>query len=192
MVGVLRRRKAIPYCFYPKEKVMTAKEFNDCLRMIRDKDSRGMARFYKHYYKRLRTTVLAMIRDEDVAEDMASDLMCRIFENADKYGYIDNPNAWMYSAAKNAVVDYIRQNNIVIVDDEIVDNAICDPKLERSLEFGEALSHFDRRVRMVLLLHYAYGYNYDEIADDLGISLSTVKRDIISSRSRLAFYLKNV
>lgn len=158
--------------------------------MIREKDSRGMARLYTYFHKRLKAAAVAMIKNIDIAEDIALDLLCHIFDTVERYGYVDNPNAWLYRSIKNAVINYVTRNQIVIPDDDIVENYSIDYELEHKLEFNEALLHFNKRERQVLVLYYAYGYTYEEIAEVLQISSSTVKRDLNKTRTLLKFYLK--
>lgn len=58
-------------------------------------------------FERLRTFIAARVGDDDVAADMAQDVLVRNIA-AGALDRVDNPTAWLYRSARNAVIDHYR------------------------------------------------------------------------------------
>jgi len=62
-------------------------------------------------FKRLRSFIGARVRDDDVAADIAQDVLVRSIA-AGALQRVDNPTAWLYRSARNAVIDHYRTRHI--------------------------------------------------------------------------------
>ena len=103
-------------------------------------------------------------------------------------------------AMRNILVDYARAHNAekrgdgavqVTLDDGI---AASDGKLADVLAVDEALgrlAQLDRRQAHILELHFFGGLTFDEIAEEVGVSLRTVKGDWAMARAWLHQQLKS-
>jgi RNA polymerase sigma-70 factor, ECF subfamily len=58
-------------------------------------------------FERLRSFVAARVRDDEVAADIAQDVLVRSIA-AGALQRVDNPTAWLYRSARNAVIDHYR------------------------------------------------------------------------------------
>jgi len=58
-------------------------------------------------FERLRTFIAARVGDDDVAADIAQDVLVRNIA-AGALDRVDNPTAWLYRSARNAVIDHYR------------------------------------------------------------------------------------
>jgi RNA polymerase sigma-70 factor (ECF subfamily) len=62
-------------------------------------------------FERLRAFIAARVRDDDVAADIAQDVLVRSIA-AGALERVDNPTAWLFRSARNAVIDHYRTRHI--------------------------------------------------------------------------------
>ena len=62
-------------------------------------------------FERLRTFVAARVGDDEVAADIAQDVLVRSIA-AGALDRVDNPAAWLYRSARNAVIDHYRTRHV--------------------------------------------------------------------------------
>lgn len=118
--------------------------------------------------------------DRDVAEDMAQESLMRLF----KHGVAGNPHgvrAWLFKTATHLVRDRYRvdQNRKRLLEANPVHPSGTDTP-ERALERSEdrqlaraALETMKPRDREILLMRYS-GFSYREIADAVGVAVTSV------------------
>jgi RNA polymerase sigma-70 factor (ECF subfamily) len=62
-------------------------------------------------FERLRSFIAARVRADDAAADIAQDVLVRSIA-AGALERVDNPTAWLYRSARNAVIDHYRTRHI--------------------------------------------------------------------------------
>ena len=62
-------------------------------------------------FERLRSFIAARVRDDDAAADIAQDVLVRNIA-AGALERVDNPTAWLYRSARNAVIDHYRTRHL--------------------------------------------------------------------------------
>ncbi len=62
-------------------------------------------------FERLRSFIASRVRDDDVAADIAQDVLMRSIA-AGALQRVDNPTAWLYRSARNAVIDHYRTRHV--------------------------------------------------------------------------------
>lgn len=169
---------------------MNAKEFNGCLKLIKDGNCRGIEQIYNNYYEKLLLTVNLEIDNRYVAEDIVSNVFTSIFCNAANYKYIRRPNAWMYKIAKFAIINYKKVNKKYVFTEAIDEKFMLkDRNINFKIVVKQTLEQLPKRQQDVVLLHFIYGLKIWETAKSLKISVSTVNREIIGLRKKLKFLL---
>ncbi len=155
-------------------------------------------------YKELHQIAVARMRNERAGHTLQPTALVH-----EAYLRLDLPqSAWKQRsrilglaahAMRNILVDYARAHNAekrgdgaiqVTLDDGI---AATDGKLADVLAVDEALSRLaqlDPRQARILEMHFFGGLTFDEIAEELGISLRTVKGDWAMARAWLHQQLK--
>ena len=71
-------------------------------------------------FEQLRTFIAARVGDDDVAADIAQDVLVRNIA-AGALDRVDNPTAWLYRSARNAVIDHYRTRHPHDPLDELAD-----------------------------------------------------------------------
>ena len=133
--------------------------------------------------------------NRDDAYDLLQDTTLKALDNADKY--VDNTNfkGWVFTIMRNIFINnYRRASRSATVIDQTEDlyhlNLSQDSGLESpegsfaAQEITQAINEFDEKYRVPFSMHVA-GYKYNEIADELGLPLGTIKSRIFFARQEL-------
>ena len=141
---------------------------------------------FRRLYLPLGMYTLRIVGDADVAEDLVQDAFEKGWLYLENGGLIDNFSAFMYRTARNICLSYLRdrretldESNIPQAGDEEIDTSVRDARIWR------AIDALPERCREVFLMSKRDGLTNQEIADELGISLKTVKNQMTKAFSRL-------
>ena len=148
-----------------------------------------------HISNSLRAFSLKLTGNNVDAEDLYQDTAVRIITNADKYNQGTNFKAWAVTimrnifinnyrkkVRRNMIIDQTPNNYYLNSGDQVVSN-----KGESNVSFNELLSMVDslpEDFKKPFMMAYQ-GYKYEEIADELGAPLGTIKSRIFFARKKL-------
>lgn len=134
------------------------------------------------------------------AEDLVQDTYLKLFEMEDPEQIVDT-KGYLFRVTSNAAIDCLRKRrarSAILVDtvefDEIgarastPATASSDAIMLRRVQ--RRLSELPRNCRDAFLLSRLYGLTYPEIAQQLGISLRTVNRNICVAVDRLRLVIE--
>lgn len=133
-------------------------------------------------------------------DDIVQEAYVRIIRARDA-GRISYAKAFLFSTARNLVLDLFRRRKSVTIDGvaNIDDLSVLDEKpdigdaLDRQHELNvlaESVGSLPERCRQVLTLRLLYGYSQREISVRLGISQHTVKAQIAKGMRRCIKYFR--
>ena len=143
----------------------------------------------------LRAFSLKLTGNSVDAEDLYQDTALRIITNADKYRQGTNFKAWAVTIMRNIFINNYRKKvrrNMII--DQTPNNYYINSGDKLVENDGETNVAFNELMKMVNTLPedfrrpfmMAYqGYKYDEIAEQLGSPLGTIKSRIFFARKKL-------
>lgn len=132
------------------------------------------------------------------AKDLVQETYFKALNNQDKFDEQTNIKAWMYTIMKNTFInDYRRRvKKQTIFNKDVHEFVLISRPAETSPEsdfnFRELTSmvnSLEPEFRIPFQMHDS-GYKYQEIADELGLHLGTVKSRIHFSRQKLMEKLK--
>jgi len=150
-----------------------------------------LSQVYREHYRSLVRFLYRRIGDQARAEDLAQEAFVRALEHQP-----EKPRAWLFTVAANLARDEgrrsaVRRKHLALVKVE-ADARPPEPGPEVALERREAvmkvraaLAVLTDRDREALLL-WEEGFNYDEIADVLGLSRGSIGTTLARARTRLA------
>ena len=143
----------------------------------------------------LRAFSLKLTGNNVDAEDLYQDTTVRIITNADKYNPGTNFKAWAVTIMRNIFINNYRKKmrrNMIIDQtpnnyylnsgDKIVNNSG-----ETNIAYNELMKMINSLpddFRQPFIMAYQ-GYKYDEIAEELGAPLGTIKSRIFFARKKL-------
>lgn len=143
----------------------------------------------------LRAFSLKLTGNNVDAEDLFQDTALRIITNADKYNPGTNFKAWAVTIMRNIFINNYRKKvrrNMII--DQTPNNYYLNSGDRMVNNDGETNVAFNELLKLVnalpedfrkpFMMAY-HGYKYDEIADELGSPLGTIKSRIFFARKKL-------
>lgn len=146
------------------------------VRLAKSGDAEAFARLYDAYVERIYRYVYLRVADDATAEDLTSQVFLRAWEHLDRYRSDGVPFlAWLYTIARNAVIDHYRTNRRPLALDEIAQSEISSegPEEQVDLRFEiqtlrAALKHLTDEQQQVLILKFIAGMSTDEVARQMG------------------------
>ncbi|RGY96839.1 RNA polymerase sigma factor [Clostridium sp. AM58-1XD] len=88
---------------------MTDNEFDKNIGLIRQGNQEGLKAIYEAYLPAVYSSVLAVLHNEQSAQDVTADFFIRLWEIAGQYRQGGKHKAWMMTVAHNMAVDHLRK-----------------------------------------------------------------------------------
>ena len=140
-------------------------------------------------------------------QDICQETFNKAFTHIGSYDNKFQFSTWLYNIAKNATIDYIRKNkknkeNTLYGESNAAEissiaagttdtpeaNLIDNQEFERTKDVINSLSN---TYRDAIYLYAVEGYGYEEIANELGITISAAKVRVNRAKNILATLLKD-
>ncbi len=159
------------------------------------------------YERPIFSLIYRMVRDRELAEDLAQETFVRAFNAIASYNSSYKFNSWIFKIASNHTINYLRKGKLDTVsifgtsDEGLGDRELqIKSKTENPHEFTErrelggrievAIGELREEYRMAILLYHVEGYSYEEIADIMDIPLGTAKTYLFRARKELKKHLE--
>ena len=167
-------------------------------------DEDAFTEFYKTYFNRVQKACLSVVKNPDIADDLAQKVFMKLSENSFKrlksFKGDSALTTWLHRIAINEALMYLRKKIVrkeITTGQEEVNNLIIDNathSMSHSHEENEILNKVAREraieklptgYKRVYLLRYVQGYEEEEVSKMLGISVGTVKSQLHKARHKL-------
>ena len=133
--------------------------------------------------------------NRDDAYDLLQDTTLKALDNSDKYVENTNFKGWVFTIMRNIFINNYRRvaRSATVIDQTedlyhlhlSQDSGIDSPEGSfAAQEITAAINEFPEKYRVPFSMHVA-GYKYNEIADEMGLPLGTVKSRIFFARQQL-------
>jgi RNA polymerase sigma-70 factor (ECF subfamily) len=148
----------------------------ELVRLAKSGDSDAFARLYDGYIERIYRYIFFRVADEETAEDLTSQVFYKAWEHLPRYKPSGAPFlAWLYTIARNAVIDHYRTRKETVALEEAIPLADDGPDPEDQVEFHfesqalrVALHSLTSDQEQVLVLKFIAGMTTEEISRQLG------------------------
>jgi len=179
------------------------------IRLALDKgDQNAYAQLVDFYRDSLYYTMLKMSKNPYDAEDLTIEAFGKAFKSLDQYTPDYAFSTWLFKIANNNCIDYLRKKKnlssaIQGKDDNMqqqlttnVESQIPDPEehiinKEKIVLMREVVEKLKPHYRKLIIMRYFDELTYDEIVQELGLPLGTVKVQLFRAREFLYNILKN-
>jgi RNA polymerase sigma-70 factor (ECF subfamily) len=144
----------------------------------------GLDYFFRRYHAPLIYFAQGLIHDRETAEDLVEDAFLKLWERREELGMQGSLRAWLYTTVRNACIDLLRRNKLKVVyvkEVQATSDKDDKPVLHRIIEAETieqvyaALQSLPPKCGQVFRMYYLEEKSLQEIADELDLSLSTVK-----------------
>jgi len=153
---------------------------------------------FETYHGQIYRYVLGLVRSPAEAEDLTQDTFLRAYRHGESLRDPEAVRGWLYRIATHVCVDRLRQRKpLVSLDNEEAENRAKPPvsdapsplevseRKETSACVQRCLDFLPDKYRAVILLHEAHSLTAPEIANLLGLTVTTVKIRIHRARRKL-------
>ena len=138
---------------------------------------------YKEYYPRVYAFLFRLCHDREMAEEMTQDTFYELYKSLHKYNGSCKLFTFIAGIAKNVYYKYIRKKKIEYIDIELVrDLQDTDDTPEeaclrsfKSREIRRVIDKLPSNYRDVVILRVYADLSFPDIANILGISVSSAK-----------------
>lgn len=154
------------------------------IQRVRRGDQAAFAALVGHYQDRLFTVAHRLLGNRADAEDAVQRAFLNCYLKVDSYDSRWQVSTWLYRILTNVCVDELRRRRIVGSAVRPPDEGLTD-KPAQHLDFRRALEKVPTEARVLLALRYVDGLSYGELARVRGISINTVKSQLMRGKAIL-------
>lgn len=185
----------------------------DVIERAREGRESAFRELIRRYERPVFSVIYRMVRDRELAEDLAQETFIKVLNALDKYDPSYKFSSWIFKIAHNATVDHIRKKELDTLSLDgsphartqeqaeatsltPADTSLDPEQYTQSQEIGSeieaAISELRPQYREAILLWHVEGRPYDEIADIMDLPLGTVKTYIHRGRNELRKKLEHL
>jgi len=152
---------------------------------------KGMDLLFDVYYKKLVTWADTYLDNLQAAEDLVQDFLVELWENRKSREWRpESLQSFLFISVRNRCFHELEKKDILRlrVDLEGIDEVFEEYNEKYDLILEELLSQLEvlpPRTKQIMNGVFVRGMKYREVAEDLGISVSTVKSMLLSSIEKL-------
>lgn len=178
-------------------------EFTDSelVRLLKDRNHEAFAEIYNRFAVLMFYKVNQMLRDEEPSKDLVQDLFVALWDKPELIQEDNNLAGYLYVGARNRVLKFIQRNKLK--NDHIASLAKYASEIsletiqdidERELKIivQREIDNLPPKMKVIFELSRKDNLSHAEIADKLGLSDQTVKKQVNNAlkilRSKLALY----
>lgn len=154
-------------------------------------DKSSFEQLFKDNYTKAYYLALRILHDDEASKDVVADAFELVWRKVQDCE-VDKLSSYLLTAVKNACLDYIRKQNIrnkyvqasMLATDKLSNNPEkLDLHEEKIQSIMNSLGELTPRTQQIVNLCYVQRKKYREVAEELGISESAVKKHIMQALS---------
>jgi RNA polymerase sigma factor (sigma-70 family) len=158
-------------------------------------DHAAFEQIYRRFERPVYTLAARMLGDADEAMEVLHDAMLKVFQRLAEFRGEAPFWGWLRQVAVNEALMRLRKRRLDYVDelpepDAHEPSALLPPAAAEAGALNRALEQLSVTTRSVLWLYHAEGYTHEEIADQMGRSISFSKTQLLRGTRRLRELLK--
>lgn len=144
----------------------------------------GFESLFMYNFRPLCLYALHYVGDTDMAEDIVQECFTSLWEKIRQGTQVQNRRAYLYMTVRNRCLDSLRRKGVpteslrpydsygIIDDDEAQDRS------QKEARLWTAIDSLPDKCREIFILNKRDGLKYEEIAQELDLSVNTVRNQI--------------
>lgn len=172
----------------------------ELFRRIALDDEKAFEEIFHRFRLQLFHFSLKITKLDDAAEEMVQECFIKIWASRHTLGELENPVGYIYSMAKNASLDYLRR---LYLDEQLRNKvkqkmALTGDSTVEHLNLTEtsrlvqlAIAQLPQAQRTVFEMSRLQGKSYHEIAQNLNISVNTVRNHLVRALRTIRTFLES-
>jgi RNA polymerase sigma-W factor len=172
---------------------------SELIRKCLEGDQKAFEKLLNRYKGSVFSVCYKMVKNRTDAEDLAQEAFVKVFSVLDRYDTSYPFSSWLFRITSNLCIDFLRKKRYKTysIDEPIegkegkIDRQISSHIIQPDREtensemmviLEEALDLLPENYRIIVILRHQEHLSYDEISENLGIPLGTVKARIHRAR----------
>ena len=169
--------------------------------LIKKRDKEAFNTLYYKYHAYLYALALRYLKSKELAEDAVQHVFIKLWETTQALNIDINVKNYLYTMTKNHILNQIRDNketvslNYINAQQEIKDKSDIVQLMEEQQTIDvlhKGINSLPPQKRRVCQLKLEEGITNQNIADEMGISIHTVKTHYRESLKMLRDYLQKI
>lgn len=166
-------------------------EAADIVRRAQDRDMRAFEELYHANVPRVYAVCLRMTASATRAEELTQKTFLTIWEKLPLFRGESAFTSWLHRVAVNTVLADLRaehrrtQRVFATEDPAVFETPSSPPPAGTRLDLEQAIAALPPQARAVFVLHDVEGWQHDEIAEQLGVTVGTTKAQLHRARKLL-------
>ena len=163
---------------------------------IAESEEQALAELYQQFHKKLQLFSRAIVRNDELAEELVEDVFVKLWCNRSRITEIENITVYLYVAVKNKSLNTLSRKATELVtsgfyflDIDVNDEAPGPQDLmitaEMMQRMHKAIEALPPRCKMIFKLVREDGLKYKEVAEILNISVNTIDAQMAIAVKRI-------
>lgn len=147
---------------------------------------------FKKYYSPLVVFASRQVGDGEVARDLVQDVFLKLFEESQVLPKNVCLKSWLYTSVRNAAIDYLRHMQVTdkhkfLVAEAMLASGEVDEKVDEEVceRVNRAVASLPEQCRLIIQKSVFEGKKYAEIAEEMGISINTIRTQVLRGYKKL-------
>ena len=143
---------------------------------------------WNQYREKILNFLRSRVSDDELAKDLTQDIFVKVLQNQNRLEEIENLDSWIFTIARNRLIDHTRKKKEQILEDEdVADNEREIDKINQLVnEISDCLMQFIEEYEGVdnqlLISIFSGETSQKEAAKELDIPYSTLKSRVQKAR----------
>ena len=139
---------------------------------------------FSYNYRPLCIYALHYLSDVDAAEDVVQECFATLWEKLQQGTEIANRKSYLYTTVRNRCLDQLRRKGVPTESLKpydtygIIDDDDAQERSQQEARMWTAIDSLPEKCREVFILSKRDGLKYEEIAEELNLSVNTVRNQI--------------
>jgi RNA polymerase sigma-70 factor (ECF subfamily) len=171
-------------------------------------DEKAFKSIMKRYKNPVAQIIYKLVRDRSHLEDLTQEVFIKAFQHLGDFDYEHQFASWLFKITNNHCIDYIRKKRLRVysIDDQVktedgeigyeIPDSTYEPDLnllreQKSKLIRSAIEALPKKYREVILLRHQEELSYEEIANETGLPVNTIKVQLFRARELMYKFLKD-
>ena len=139
---------------------------------------------FRYNYRPLCLYALHYLQDVDLSEDIVQESYTALWEKLSEGAHVLNWRSYLYMTVRNRCLDHLRRKGIPTESLKpydtygIIDDDDAQERSKTEARLWTAIDSLPEKCREVFILSKRDGLKYEEIAEELNLSVNTVRNQI--------------
>ncbi|TXE06102.1 RNA polymerase sigma-70 factor [Seonamhaeicola algicola] len=157
---------------------------------VKKDNQQALEQLFQKYYFNLCLYAKNYVGSSDLAEEVVADVFFKIWQNRKTLCITTSLKSYLYVATKNLAINVVHKTKVDVLKQQITDvnSNYSHLNTDETLRYNEVKIQIDQIIealppqrKIIFKLNRIDGLKYKEIADKLGISVSTVQKQMLEA-----------